>query len=77
MQHTFDIDYNGKQVKVEQVSLDEKNGNIYKISLDGGTLEIKEMKDNDGASRWLEGEKEHETDESKNIGAAIEKYMAE
>ena len=74
MKNTFTINYNNSEVTVEQHLADKYNNNFFTAHLPEGDIQIECTEDNDGASRWLDKNANHQTDLSNEIGHLIALY---
>ena len=75
MQNTFNISYHGNLLQVEQLISQEKTEEKYSAYLTGKVLKLQLKSDNEGALHWLDAATDSATEESKEIGAAIEAYL--
>ncbi len=69
--NTFTIDHDTKQVTVEQTGQRHFN-----VKLPGKTMVLVLKQDNEGANHWFEDGSDNETEETKEIGLAIDNYLA-
>lgn len=70
--NTFQIEHEQQTVKVT-----EDRENHFIVELPGRQLGMLLKQDSDGANRWLEDGKDHETEETKSVGVAIDRYLTE
>lgn len=68
---TFNIQYHSKEAKVEQ-----QEETLFIVQLPGKTIRLLMRQDNEGANHWFEENQDNETAETKEIGQAIESYLA-
>lgn len=69
--NTFTIDHANTQLTVEQA--DKRR---FKVTLPGKTLVLFLKQDNEGANHWFEDGTDNETEETQEIGEAIDNYLA-
>lgn len=72
MEQNFEINYNGKQVKIVR-----EDHNHFVAQLDGKQLKLHMKQDNEGANQWFESDTEKATDEANEIGSSIDTYLAD
>ena len=75
MKNTFTINYENRDITVEQDPTDKYNNNFFTAHLPEGALQIECTEDNDGASRWLDKMANHQTELSAEIGHLIDLYI--
>jgi hypothetical protein len=68
---TFHIQYHQQDIKVT-----EQGENHFTVELPERPLRLQLKQDSDGANHWLEEDKEHETEQTKAVGLAIEMYWS-
>ncbi|QHS58566.1 hypothetical protein [Chitinophaga agri] len=68
---TFTIDHKDSQLTVEQ-----SDKRRFKVALPGRTIVLFLKQDNEGANHWFEDGTDNETPETKEIGQAIDNYLA-
>ncbi|HRH58986.1 MAG TPA: hypothetical protein PL045_00330 [Chitinophagaceae bacterium] len=76
MSNKFQINYNNQKLEVE-VQKETINKKFIIHSGSNTPITLLQAEDSDGANRWLDADKNEPTEKSKEIGIAIEKYMAE
>jgi hypothetical protein len=69
--NTFTIDHDNTQITVEQS--DKRH---FKVEMPGRTIVLLLKQDNEGANHWFEEGTDNETPETKEIGMAIDNYLA-
>jgi len=69
--NTFTIDHNNSPLTIEQA-----DKHRFKVDLPGKTLVLFLKQDNEGANHWFEDGTDNETPETKEIGMAIDNYLA-
>ncbi|MCF6405243.1 hypothetical protein L3C95_20230 [Chitinophaga filiformis] len=68
---TFTIDHNN-----EQITVTELGKCSFRVDRPGKEILLLLKQDNEGAGHWFEEGTDNETEETKEIGAAIDNYMA-
>ncbi|TWV94369.1 hypothetical protein [Chitinophaga pinensis] len=69
--NTFTIDHKNSPLTIEQA-----DKHRFKVALPGRTLVLFLKQDNEGANHWFEDGTDNETPETKEIGIAIDNYLA-
>jgi hypothetical protein len=69
--NTFTIDHMNSQLTVEQ-----EDKRRFKVQLPSKTIVLFLKQDNEGANHWFEDGTDNETPETKDIGMAIDNYLA-
>lgn len=67
---TFSVKRQDQSIEVNQQGKDR-----FTVQLPGKTLELLLKQDNEGANHWFEAGTDNETEESKEIGVAIETHL--
>ena len=71
MEQNFEINYNGKPVKISR-----EDHNHFVANVDGRQLKLHMKQDNEGANQWFESDTEKATDVASEIGSSIDTYLA-
>lgn len=70
--NTFPISYQQNTLEVKQHSKHH-----FSVSMPDKELELELKQDNEGANHWFEAGTDNATEESRNIGVAIEAALSE
>ncbi|KAA2242593.1 hypothetical protein F0L74_08640 [Chitinophaga agrisoli] len=68
--NTFQIQYQQQDLQVT-----EQENDHFTVDLPEGKIYLLLKQDNEGANHWFEDGKDKETEKSKAVGLAIERYL--
>jgi hypothetical protein len=66
----IEIQYNNAPISIDRIDRD-----TFCVHLPGRDLRLQHRADNEGADHWLDLDTNHETDETKKLGAQLEDLL--